>query len=63
MKRKYKVDYVWHSGECFGANMWKTTTVELEDEEVDEWKKDFQDWDMDGSYCSINSMKVIEEDC
>lgn len=61
MKKKYIVSYVWHSGDCFGVNDWCEKIYEIEEEELEEWKKDFQDDDMDGSYRSINSIREVKD--
>ena len=62
MKKKYKVNYTWHSGECFGAMMDKVTITEIEEKDLDSWKYNFEDENLDGSYCSINSiMEVVNK--
>lgn len=62
MKKKYKVNYTWHSGECFGARTDKETIVEIEESDLDSWKYYFEEECMDGSYCSINSIEEVLED-
>lgn len=62
MKKKYKVSYTWHSGECFGARMDKETIVEIEESDLDSWKYYFEEENIDGSYCSINSIEEVLED-
>lgn len=62
MKKKYKVNYTWHSGECFGAMMDIVTIIEIEEKDLDSWKYNFEDESYDGSYCSINSiMEVVDK--
>ena len=61
MKKKYKVKYTWHSGECFGARIDKETIVEIEESDLDSWKYYFEEENIDGSYCSINSIKEVVE--
>ena len=43
MKKKYKVNYTWHSGECFGARTDKETIVEIEESDLDSWKYYFEE--------------------
>ena len=62
MKKKYKVNYTWHSGEYFGARTDKETIVEIDDGDLESWKYYFEEENADGSYCSINSIKEILED-
>ena len=62
MKKKYKVSYTWHSGECFGARIDKETIVEIEESDLDSWKYYFEEENIDGSYCSINSIEEVNED-
>ena len=62
MKKKYKVSYTWHSGECFGARIDKETIIEIEESDLDSWKYYFEEENIDGSYCSINSIKEVLED-
>ena len=62
MKKKYKVSYTWHSGECFGARIDKETIVEIEESDLDSWKYYFEEENIDGSYCSINSIEEVLED-
>lgn len=59
MKKKYKVSYTWHSGECFDSYMDDETTIEIEESDLDFWKKTFEEENIDGSYCSINSVKEL----
>ena len=61
MKKKYKVSYTWHSGECFGARIDKETIVEIEESDLDSWKYYFEEENIDGSYCSINSIEEVLE--
>lgn len=61
MKKKYKVNYTWHSGECFGARTDKETIVEIDDGDLESWKYYFEKENIDGSYCSINSIKEVNE--
>ena len=56
MKKKYKVSYTWHSGECFGEIMYGETTVDIEENDLELFKKTFEEENIDGSYCSINSI-------
>lgn len=39
MKKKYRVNYTWHSGECYGARMYGETTVDIEESDLDFFKK------------------------
>lgn len=56
-KTLYYIRYTWHSGECFGARMEDHTIVTIPDgTDMSQWRREFQDTDMDGSYCSINSI-------
>lgn len=59
MKKKYKITYTWHSGESFGATMKNETIVEIEENELESYKRKFQEDNMDGSYCSINRIEEI----
>ena len=59
MKKKYKVNYTWHSGECFGARTDKETIIEIDDGDLESWKHYFEEENIDGSYCSINSIKEV----
>ena len=61
MKKKYRVSYTWHSGECFGARIDKETIVEIEESDLDSWKYYFEEENIDGSYCSINSIEEVLE--
>ena len=61
MKKKYKVNYTWYSGECFGAGTYKETIVEIDDGDLESWKYYFEKENIDGSYCSINSIKEVNE--
>ena len=61
MKKKYKVNYTWHSGECFGARTDKETIVEIDDGDLESWKYYFEEENIDGSYCSINSIEEVLE--
>ena len=61
MKKKYKIYYTWHSGECFGARTDKETIVEIEESDLDSWKYYFEEENVDGSYCSINSIEEVNE--
>ena len=47
MKKKYKVNYTWHSGECFGARMYGETTVDMEENDLDVFKKTFEEENID----------------
>ena len=51
MKKKYKVSYTWHSGECFGEIMYGETTVDIEENDLELFKKTFEEENIDGSYC------------
>ena len=63
MKKKYKVNYTWHSGEYFEARTDKETIVEIDDGDLESWKYYFEEENIDGSYCSINSIEeVLEND-
>lgn len=63
MKIKYKVHYTWHSGDTFGATMGGYDICEIDEgADMNAWKKDYEDWDMDGSYKSINYMEKLNED-
>lgn len=62
MKKKYKVNYTWHSGEYLGARTDKETIVEIEESDLDSWKYYFEEENIDGSYCSINSIEEVNED-
>lgn len=59
MKKTYRISYTWHSGECFGARTDKVTIVEIEESDLDSWKYYFEEENVDGSYCSINSIKEL----
>lgn len=59
MKKKYKVNYTWHSGECFDSFMDDETIIEIEESDLDSWKYYFEKENIDGSYCSINSIKEL----
>ena len=61
MKKKYKVNYTWHSGECFGARTDKETIVEIEESDLDSWKYYFEEENIDGSYNSIDSIEEIKK--
>lgn len=61
MKKKYKVNYIWHSGECFGALEFYEDIFEIEEEDMENWKHDFQDERMDGSYRTIRSIEEVKE--
>ena len=61
MKKKYKVNYTWHSGEYFEARTDKETIVEIEESDLDSWKYYFEEENIDGSYCSINSIEEVNE--
>ena len=61
MKKKYRVSYTWHSGECFGARMDKETIVEIDDGDLEPWKYYFEEENIDGSYCNINSIEEVNE--
>ena len=61
MKKKYKVNYTWHSGEYFEARTDKETIVEIEESDLDSWKYYFEEENTDGSYCSINSIEEVNE--
>ena len=64
MIKRYRVYYTWHSGECFGATMEHYDDYEIDDDtDMNAWKRDFQDTDIDGSYCSINRMELLSEEC
>lgn len=60
MKKKYKITYTWHSGESFGATMNNELIVEIEENELESYKRKFQEDNMDGSYCSINRIEEIK---
>ena len=62
MKKKYKVNYTWHSGEYFEARTDKETIVEIDDGDLESWKYYFEEENIDGSYCSINSIEEVLED-
>ena len=62
MKKKYKVNYTWHSGEYFEARTDKETIVEIDDGDLESWKYYFEEENIDGSYCSINSIEEANED-
>ena len=62
MKKKYKVNYTWHSGECFEARIDKETIIEIDDGDLESWKYYFEEENIDGSYCSINSIEEVLED-
>ena len=59
MKKTYRISYTWHSGECFGARIDKETIVEIEESDLDSWKYYFEEENIDGSYCSINSIEEV----
>ena len=59
MKKKYRISYTWHSGECFGARMYGETTVDLEEKDLASFKKVFEEENIDGSYNSIDSIEEI----
>lgn len=59
MKKKYKVNYTWHSGECFGGRMYYEDIVEIEESDLDSWKHDFESENIDGSYNHINSIEEL----
>ena len=61
MKKKYKVNYTWHSGEYFETRTDKETIVEIDDGDLESWKYYFEEENIDGSYCSINSIKEVLE--
>ena len=61
MKKKYKIYYTWHSGEYFRARTDKETIVEIDDGDLESWKYYFEEENIDGSYCSINSIKEVNE--
>ena len=61
MKKKYKVNYTWHSGEYFEARTDKETIVEIDDGDLESWKYYFEEENIDGSYCSINSIEEVNE--
>ena len=48
MKKKYKVNYTWHSGEYFGARTDKETIVEIDDGDLESWKYYFEEENIDG---------------
>ena len=62
MKKKYKVNYTYHSGEYFEARMDKETIVEIDDGDLESWKYYFEEENVDSSYCSINSIEEVLED-
>lgn len=62
MKKKYKVYHTWHSGECFGATMRGYDICEVDEDHIEEWKKEYQEDYIDGSYKSIDSMVELNED-
>ena len=39
MKKKYKITYTWHSGECFGSTMKNELIVEIEENELESYKR------------------------
>lgn len=57
--KRYRVYYTWHSGECFGATMRNYCDCEIDEKEMEAFKKDFEDVDIDGSYCSIDRMEEL----
>ena len=61
MKKKYKIRYTWHSGECFDARLDKEIIIEINERDLDSWRYYFEHECMDGSYCSINSIEEIED--
>lgn len=62
MKKKYRVTYNWHSGECFGVTQKNVNIFVISDEDLSDWKKDFEKIQIDGSYNSIDNMEVIGND-
>ena len=60
MKKKYKVNYVWHSGECFGERIYEDTIIEIEESDLDSWKYYFEKENIDGSYCTIYSIDELK---
>ena len=54
MKKKYKVNYTWHSGECFGARTDKETIVEIDDGDLESWKYYFEEEKYCISSCLYN---------
>ena len=63
MIKRYRVYYTWHSGECFGAMMGNYHDYDIDEDNMEAWKRDFEEDDMDGSYCSINRMELLSEEC
>ena len=61
MKKTYRISYTWHSGECFGVRIDKETIVEIDDGDLESWKYYFEEENIDGSYCSINSIEEVLE--
>ena len=61
MKKKYKIYYTWHSGECFGARMYGEATVDIEESDLEFFKKTFEEENIDGSYNSIDSIEEIKK--
>lgn len=59
MKKKYRVNYTWHSGECFGARISGETTVDIEKSDLAYFKKTFEEENIDGSYNSIDSIEEV----
>lgn len=61
MKKKFRVFYTWHSGECLGAYDDRMREVEIEMDNFEKWKEDFEDDYMDGSYRTIQRMEEIKK--
>jgi hypothetical protein len=56
-KTLYYIEYTWHSGECFGARSEGETVVSIPDgTDMRQWRIEFEEDNIDGSYCSINSI-------
>lgn len=57
LKDLYYIAYTWHSGECFGASSEGATVVSIAPgTDMKQWRRNFEETDIDGSYCSINSI-------
>ena len=50
MKKKYRIRYTWHSGECFDARLDKEIIIEINESDLDSWKYYLEQERMDGYY-------------
>lgn len=60
-EKKYVVEYVWHSGECFGVTTKEKKVFSIKPSQLEQWKKEFTEdpYDLDGSYHTITSITEL----